>query len=269
MNVGAILVVALSIASTLSSGLASDLPGLRGALKARAIWAALAVNLVVVPLGAWLVLPSSMFGLLVVAIAPGGGIGPLLALLARGDAAVAGALFFVLSLGGTVVALALTLALEVQLVDMLRASLLVVASAIAPLVVGVAIRRRAAHLATSALPWASRLGALLLVATVMWFALQHASDLASSTLAAAGLLAAASALAGWAAACSAGADRAATIAVVEISLVRNVALALVVVTGVGGEPAAITSVLTYALVMLVGGGAIAVSSRVRGRRALP
>ena len=47
---------------------------------------------------------------------------------------------------------------------------------------------------------------------------------------------------------------------------RNVALALVVVTGPGGDPTAITSVLTYALVMLVAGGALAVvSARVRPR----
>lgn len=268
MNGGAILVIALSVASTFAAGLACELPAVRGALRTRAIWAALAGNLVVVPVCAWLVLPAlesgpSLLGLLVVAAAPGGGIGPLLALLGRGDAALANALFLVLSVAGMMIALALTAVLDIQLVDMLRATGLVAASAIAPLIAGVAVKRRAADLASTLVPWISRLGAVLLVTAVLWFAIEHAHRLAVSTLAAAGFLAATSACVGWLASRWA-ASRAATLALVEISLVRNVALALVVVTGLGGDPAAIMSVLGYALVMLVTGGVLAVSARVRG-----
>jgi predicted Na+-dependent transporter len=208
-----------------------------------------------VPAIAWLGMSEP--GLLLVALAPGGGIGPLLALLARGDATLAGALFLVLSLAGTLVALALTLLFDIQLVDMA----LVAGSAIAPLLVGLIVRRRASRLATAILPWTGKLGAILLVTTVVWFAIQHAGSLALSTLGASAGLAITSVLVGWLAARWAGADRAATIAVVEISLVRNVALSLVVVTGLGGEPAAIMGVLTYALVMLVAGGALAISHR--------
>jgi hypothetical protein len=43
--------------------------------------------------------------------------------------------------------------------------------------------------------------------------------------------------------------------------VRNVALSLVVVTGLGAATAATMSVLTYALVMLIVGGAIATRTR--------
>ena len=268
----AVLVIALSIASTLAAGLASDLAGLRGALATRATWAALAGNLVVVPLLAWLVMPSivsgpAVVGLLLVAAAPGGGIGPLLALLGRGDASLAGALFLVLSLAGTVIALAVTLVLDIRIADMLRAAAFVAASAVAPLVVGLVINRRAPRLARVVQPWTSRLGALLLVATVLWFSIKHGRDLSAHVVGAAGLLAVASALVGWLAA--RGSTRSRAIAIIEISLVRNVALSLVVVTGLGGAAAAIMSVLTYALVMLVGGGLLATLWRDRDTRWRP
>ena len=268
MTAGAVLVIALSVASTLAAGLASDFAGLRRALATRATWAALAGNLVVVPLLAWLVLPSlvsgpAAIGLLLVAAAPGGGIGPLLALLGRGDAPLASALFLVLSLAGTVVALAVTLVLDTRVADMLRAAAFVAGSALAPLVVGIVVNRYAPRVARAALPWASRLGALLLVATVLWFSIKHGRNLSAQVLGAAGMLAVASAFVGWLATRAATPDRAVTVAVVEISLVRNVALSLVVVTGLGGATAALMSVLTYALVMLVGGGLLAAFARRR------
>jgi predicted Na+-dependent transporter len=264
VNIGGLLVVALSVASTLAAGLAAEPAGIQHALARRATWDALAGNLVVVPLIAWLVLPAivsgpAMIGLLLVAAAPGGGIGPLLALLGRGDAALAGALFLVLSLAGTVVALAVTLALDIQLAGMLRAAGLVAASALAPLAIGIVVRRRAADIARAILPWISRLGAVLLVWTVLWFSIRQGRHLAASTLGGAGLLAAASALVGWLAARST--SRAQAITIVQISLVRNVALSLVVVTGLGAASEAIMSILTYALVMLVGGVVLAIQGR--------
>ena len=266
MSAGAVLVIALSVASTLAAGLASDLAGLRHALATRATWAALAGNLVVVPLLAWLVMPSlvsgpAVIGLLLVAAAPGGGIGPLLALLGRGDASLASALFLVLSLAGTVVALAVTLVLDTRIADMLRAAGFVAASALAPLVIGIVINRHAPRIARAALPWASRLGALLLVTTVVWFSIEHGRNLSTPVVGAAGVLAVGSAFVGWLATHGETRDRA--IAIVEISLVRNVALSLVVVTGLGGASAALMSVLTYALVMLVGGGLLALLARRR------
>lgn len=268
----AVLVIALSIASTLAAGLACDVAGVRRALSARVTWVVLAGNLVVVPLLAWLVLPSlvsgpAVVGLLLVAAAPGGGIGPLLALLGRGDVTLAGALFLVLSLAGTVVALAITVVLDTRLADMLRAAGFVAASALAPLVVGLAAARYAPRVAHIARPWVSRLGALLLVATVSWFSVEHGRKLSAQVVGAAGLLALASALVGWLAA--RGAPRERAIAIVEISLVRNVALSLVVVTGLGGATEAIMSVLTYALVMLVGGGLLATLWRDRDTRWRP
>jgi BASS family bile acid:Na+ symporter len=261
-------VIALSVASTLAAGLASDFAGLRRVLVTRVTWAVLAGNLVVVPMIAWLVMPSivsgpAVIGLLLIAAAPGGGIGPLLALLGRGDAALAGALFLVLSIAGTVIALALTLVLDARIADMLRAAMFVAASALAPLVIGLVIGRYAPRLAGLALPWTSRLGALLLVATVVWFSIKHGRQLSAPMLGAAGMLALASALVGWLATRFVGItkNRAVTIAVVEISLVRNVALTLVVVTGLGGATDAMMSVLTYALVMLVGGGGLAMLAR--------
>lgn len=263
MTAGAILVIALSVASTLAAGLACDPAALRRALGTRATWAALAGNLVVVPLIAWLVLPAivsgpAALGLLFVAAAPGGGIGPLLALLGRGDASFAGALFLVLSLAGMMIALVVTVVLDTGLADMLRATGLVIGSALAPLLVGIQITRRMPDIARGLLPWASRLGALLLVAAVIAFSVRHGGNVSASMLGAAGLLAGASILVGCLAA--RGASRAVAIAVVQISLVRNVALTLVVVTGLGAAPDAIMAVLTYALVMLVAGGLISAAS---------
>lgn len=264
MTTGSILVIGLSIASTLAAGLASDLAGLRRAVKTRATWAALAGNLVVVPLFAGLVMPQvapgpAVTGLLLVAAAPGGGIGPLLALLGRGDASLASALFLVLSLAGTVAALALTLVLDTPVTGVLRAAVLVAVTALAPLAVGIATGRAAPRIAQAALPWASRLGALLLVSTVVWFTIEQGRDLSANVIAAAALLAAASIFAGWLAARAT--SRAVAVTIVEISLVRNVALTLVVVTGLGASAAAIMSVLTYALVMLVSGSVIALLAR--------
>ena len=258
----AVLVIALSIASTLAAGLASEVAGLRRALATRVTWLVLAGNLVVVPAIAWLVMPAivtgpALVGLLLVAAAPGGGIGPLLALLGRGDASLASALFLVLSLAGTVVALALTLVLDTRIADTLRAAGLVAATALAPLVIGLVISHHAPRLARLARPWASRLGALLLVATVLWFSIKHGRNLSARVLVAAAMLAAASVLVGWLAARVA--STAAKVTVVEISLVRNVALSLVVVTALGGATEAIMSVLTYALVMLVAGGLLALT----------
>ena len=264
MNAGALLVIGLSVVSTLAAGLACELAGLRRAFANRATWIALAGNLVVVPLIAWFALPPvvsgpAMTGLLLVAAAPGGGIGPLLALLGKGDASLAAALFLVLSLAGTVVAFLVTLVLDTGLGEMARAAGLVAASALAPLAAGTVVNRRAPRLAASLRPWTSRLGALLLVATVVWFSVQRGGNVSPSVLAGAGIVAAASILVGWVAAGTA--QRAVAIAVIEISLVRNVALTLVVVTGVGGGPDAIVSVLAYALVMLVAGGLLALVSR--------
>lgn len=258
------LVVALSVASTLAAGLAAEPAALRRALVNRATWTALAGNLVIVPAVAWLVVPAiasgpASIGLLLVATAPGGGIGPLLALLARGDASLAGALFLVLSLAGTLVALVVMLVLGIAPAGIG----LVAASTLAPLALGFALRRHARVL----LPVASRLGTLLLIATVSYFAGRHGGSVSVEALGGAALLAATSALVGWIAAHGTG--RAATIAIVQISLVRNVALSLVVVTGLGGAPEALTSVLTYALVMLVGGVAFALHGRMSvagGRR---
>ncbi|MBA3502583.1 MAG: hypothetical protein H0T65_19635, partial [Deltaproteobacteria bacterium] len=118
------------------------------------------------------------------------------------------------------------------------------------------------RLARTAQPWASRLGALLLVATVLWFSIKNGRNLSAHVVGAAGVLAFIRAIVGWLAPRVVGArpNRAVTVTIVEISLVRNVALTLVVVTGLGATDA-IMSVLTYALVMLVGGGVLAVLAR--------
>src|SRR5688572_31773760 len=103
-----------------------------------------------------------MTGLLLVAAAPGGGIGPLLALLGKGDASLASAMFLVLSLAGTVIAFVVTGVLDASLGETARAAALVAASALAPLVAGILVNRRAPRVAAAARPWTSRLGALLL-----------------------------------------------------------------------------------------------------------
>jgi bile acid:Na+ symporter, BASS family len=112
MNAGALqdgLVITLNLASMLAMGLELTPDKLAGAARrAKPMAVGLGVNLVLAPALAWLLVqalalpPAIAIGLLLVAAAPGGNMGPLFTANARGDIAYAVSLVVVLSFASVV-----------------------------------------------------------------------------------------------------------------------------------------------------------------------
>jgi bile acid:Na+ symporter, BASS family len=250
VSVERLLVVVLAIASTLAAGLAADARG-GSRLRAGRLALVAGANGIALPLLAYglvrLIGLDGAGGLVIAAAAPGGSTGPLLAILARGDAAIAMVLFVVLTLVGKAAALIATMALDVAGVQaVLFASLVVVSSSVGPLLAGLAIRAWRPAIARRWQPWVSRLSLALLVATIALLAARH-GDAARAADIVVGLLLTLAALAiGLLAE-----GRTARIAVAQVSAVRNLTLALLVLAVVGAPPAATMSVLAYGLAMYV------------------
>ncbi len=262
----AALVIALAVVSTLAAGASVDdrrwrahLAGTRGVL---------ALQLLALPALAWaldrgLGLGPAGAGLIVAAAAPGGSTGPLLALLAGGAMPFAAALFVALTVAGAVVAVVATLALDVAGVGAVaRAAAIVTVVSLAPLLVGLALRARHPTLAIRLARGLSRLGAGLLLATLVALAVQHGGDLADPrTLAVAAALIVASI-----APASLLAPRARALAAAQVGLTRNLTLALVVLVAIDAPAAAIGAVLSYGLLMYAAGAAVAVLARLTAAR---
>lgn len=258
-----VLILVLSVVSTLSAGAAVGDRDWRRHLHGGGLL--VLVNLVALPLAAWglgraLDLGGAGAGLVIAAAAPGGSTGPLLCLLSRGDEGAAAALFAVLTVAGTVTALAATLVFDVAGAgSVARAAAIVTAVSLGPLVAGVALRARRPALAAAMANWLSRLGALLLVATVVALAMRHGDDLVGvDALGASAALLVASALPALALAA-----RARRIAAAQVALVRNLTLALVVLSAISAPPAAVGAVLSFGLIMYVIAAALALLSRLR------
>jgi len=250
MSVERLLVVALAIASTLAAGLAADVRGGQP-VRPRRVAVAVAANVVALPLLAYALvraigLPGAG-GLVIAAAAPGGSTGPLLAVLARGNAAVAALMFVVLTLAGMAAALIATMAFDVAgLSSVLIASLVVVVSSVGPLMLGLAIRARRPATAQRWQPWLSRLSLALLVATIAVLAARHGHAASAADLVVGAALTVAALAVGFVAG-----DRPARIAVAQVSAVRNLTLALLVLAVVGAAPAQTMAVLAYGLSMYV------------------
>jgi BASS family bile acid:Na+ symporter len=260
------LILALAIASTGSAGIAAGMSGEAGAVARRELAAVVAGNLLLLPALAWLLArglgAAAGFGLIVSAAAPGGSTGPLLAIFAGGDAKVAARLFVVLTVAGTAGALAATLAVGPGgAATVARAALIVTATAIAPLAAGLALAARRRATAARIAPWLSRVSLALLVVTIALLTIRHAHRTVLADLAAATVIVAASLALG------ALAGRGRALATAQVSAVRNLTLALVVVAAVGAPPEATGAVLGYGLVMYLATGAVAIAARrVRGSR---
>jgi bile acid:Na+ symporter, BASS family len=257
-----ILIVVLAIASTASAGIAAGLAGNDGAVGRTALAAIVAGNLILLPALAWLLArglgAAAGFGLIVAAAAPGGSTGPLLAVIAGGDARFAARLFVVLTVAGTAGALAATLAVGPGgAAAVARAAVIVAATAIGPLAAGLALAARRRDLAVRVAPWLSRISLALLVVTIGLLAVRHAHRAALPDLAAATVIVAASLGLG------ALGGRGHAIATAQVSAVRNLTLALVVVAAVGAPPEATGAVLGYGLVMYLATGAVAIAARRR------
>ena len=261
----AALIVLLSLASTFGAGVAAAPATVRVPDARRELTMAAVVNLALVPVLAWvgargLGLGPAGAGLVVAAAAPGGSTGPLLAALAGGDAAVAAALFVALTVAGSGTALIATLAYDVAgWAQVARAALIVTAIGLAPLAVGALVRGRRPQLAARLAPWTSRVGALLLIAVVAALIITRSSPLAPARALA---LSAALVGASMAPALLIG-DRARRLAVAQVGAVRNLTLALVVLTAVAAPPAAVGATLSFGLVMYAATALVAAAARRR------
>ncbi len=259
----AALILALAVVSTLAAGASVTDRGWRRHLTGAG--PLLVVTLLALPVAAWglgrgLALGEAGVGLVLVAAAPGGSTGPLLALLGRGDPGVAAALFAVLAAVGTAAALVATALLDVaDGAAVLRAAAAVVAVSFGPLVAGLALAARRPAAAARLGRRLSAAGAALLVATVVALAIDYGHHLAGPPT-----LAAAAALLVVAAAPALGlAGTARRVAAVQVTLVRNLTLALVVAVAIEAPPPAVGAVLSFGLVMYAVAAGLALAARLR------
>lgn len=254
------LVFLLAVVSTLATGLAVDLRGrvavatgdvapARAALTPAVLALLVVANVALLPAALWTAARLSSLslssGVLLAAAAPGGSTGPLLALVAGGDAATTARGFVALTLAGTVAALVATLFVDAGgLVQVGAAAALVVVSSIGPLVAGVVIVARWPARARVLQPWLARGALALLVATVVVLAARHGAEARALDLAI-GALATVLALAIGLVVDGA----AARVALAQLSAVRNLTLALVVLAATDAAPAATLAALSYGLGM--------------------
>lgn len=259
------LILALSITSTISGGLAAALASQSNARFARR-GLVLAANVFVLPVFAWLIVRAAgvedgALGLVLCAAAPGGSTGPLMALLARGDPRIATQAFVLLAFAGVASALVVTSIVEAdRLGDVARAAAIVLVTSVLPLAIGLLLGRHRSRLAAAIAPWTSRLSVGLLIATLVLLASRHGSSADAKTLLASTPLVVASLMIG-----AAGTSKGAVLAIAQISAVRNLTLVLVVLSAISAPPAAISAVLAYGLIMYVGSAFVAVAARVYAR----
>ena len=258
-----LLIGALAVVSTLAAGLAAAPEG-GAAVARRTMVLAVVLNVAALPLAVWAAVRlaglDAAGGLVLAAAAPGGSTGPLLAVLGGGEAALAARAFVVLTVAGTGSALAVTAALDAGSGGAVAVAALVgAATALAPLVAGLAVRARAPAWARHWQPWLARLALALLVATVAVLAARHgAAARLADVVVGAGATVAALAIGRVAG------GPAARCALAQVSAVRNLTLALVVLAAIGAPPARSVSVLGYGLAMYV----VALAAAVGGRSAM-
>jgi BASS family bile acid:Na+ symporter len=185
-TVVAALLVALALVSTVGAGLELDPRRLRdGALLKMPLATALLANVVVLPLGTYLLLRAlpvsadTTTALWLIALAPGGASSPLLARLAGGEPTRVGAIYVALCLA-TLVVLPLLLPSVVEVrggSGMLLA--LTIGLQLLPLAVGLIVRLRNEALATRQAALLRRLGSVLLGVVVLLLVVSRGSFLAT------------------------------------------------------------------------------------------
>jgi BASS family bile acid:Na+ symporter len=178
-----VLLALLALSSTVGAGLELELDRVRIDVLRRPLIAALAANLIAIPLSSILFLkavdlPASSFvGLALVALSPGGASSPLLARLAGGEPTRIGALYVALCAGCL-----LTLGVVMPFVlptrgDGLRVLLVTLLLQLLPLVLGVVVRMKRAEVALRLAAKLRRLGSLLLVVVVIMLLITRGSFL--------------------------------------------------------------------------------------------
>ena len=178
-----VLLALLALSSTVGAGLELELSRVRTSELWKPLAAALAANLLVIPLGGLLLLkaadlPASSFvGLALVALAPGGASAPLLARLAGGEPTRIGAVYVALCAGCLIsVGVAMPLVLPAQ-GGGLRVLLITLMLQLAPLLAGLGLRARRGELAIRTAACLRRVGSLLLVSVVVMLLITRGSFL--------------------------------------------------------------------------------------------
>lgn len=263
------LVVVLSVTSTLAAGLSAGAArATRTAEPPPMTWRRLALivaaNVVGLPLLAWAL--ASAFGnagasgLVVAAAAPGGSTGPLLAVLAGGDAPLAARLYLLLTAAGTVGGLvALAVVEPVGLAALGTAALIVIAFGVVPLVLGWLAGARWPIAAVRVARWTARASLALLLGTIVLLAMRHGSAGSIDDFVVAAIVVAASLAIGLALR-----RRPLALAVAQTSAVRNLTLSLLTLAALRQSGAATAAVLAYGAVMYTFAGIVVIAARVKG-----
>ncbi len=270
MSVESGLIVVLSLSSTAAAGLAAGVapsetePSAERRAEGKSRRGAiLLANVMGLPAAAWLIagaleLGAAGVGLVVAAAAPGGSTGPLLASLAGGDPRVAARWFFTLTTAGTFGALAVTMLLAPSgLASVARAVTLVLATSLAPLLGAQWLARRSPRIAHKLITPLARASLVLLVALIALLVVRHHAHASAGPIVAGAILVLGTSALGLVA----HGPRATRIAVAQVSTVRNLTLALLVLRAVGAPPEATLAVLGYGLAMYVGAGGVAAWTR--------
>lgn len=257
------LLVLLALASTLSAGLGLDLAVARSPDARNTAMRALLANLLLVPAAAaalMLVAPDSDVRLAVflVAIAPAGATGPLLALLAGGDPTRVAVSFTALAFVSLLAPLAMLFALGAP--GLGPTVLGIVAVQLVPLALGALLRSRTPVRALALEPPVRRAGSVLLalvIALLLWDRGALLSTLDAASFAVLAALVLATLAAGWICA------RRERGALSVLTAVRNLTLVLLLAeaSAPGGRVTLVVG--AYGLVMY--GGALAVLLTLRSR----
>jgi len=272
-----VLVVVLLVCGMVAMGTSTTVRDLRELVRRPApLLVAVAINLVLIPGAAYLLLDAvtldrtTELALMVIAAAPGGGTGALLALHVRGDRPHAVALQVILAVTSLVSApLWLKLyagtshgAGEIRLVPLVAA--LVVFQWL-PLAGGLALSSARSDLAARLHPRARRAADLLLAALIVELLITSGSEIGKNgadTLIGIGAVLALTVIGGVFTVGSAAVRRASAMT----TLIRNLSLALAAAAFIDDADAAALVVLTYGLVMYLLAVAWVVVARTTGRR---
>lgn len=277
ISAGGLMLLVLAVASTFGAAAGVDLRMLEGErTRVGALLAAITANLLLLAPIAWLIaraagLPEEVaLGLVLAAAAPAGSTGPLLAQLAGGAAATGIALFTALAVVATAAIPLVLFSLGALRTGAGGAALALVGTVTAqlgPVVVGLWVRRRWPARAPAMARAASRVGLVLLVAVIVGYVAVHGAlllELGRTVAVAGGVVGLSLGLGRL----GSGLTRDERVAVSQISAIRNLSLALLLVELLRLPEHAVLGVLAYGLPMyVIAGGAAAIQRRGSGQPA--
>ncbi len=273
LSVSGFAILVLALTSTFGAAATVDLRTLgRERAQGGRLIAALAANLVLLAPIAWVIgravgLPEAVaMGVVLAAASPSGSTGPLLVQLAGGTSATGVVLFTALGVVAAVVIPLVLLMLGALDADLGVAALVLagtVTAQLLPVGLGLWVRARWPDLAPELSRVAARVGLVLLVAVIAGYIAAHGALLLEQRLgvAVASAVVGISLMLGY---LGRGLTRGERVAVAQISAIRNLSLALLLVELLGLPAHATLGVLAYGLPMYAIAGVAAAVQR-RGR----